>query len=200
MKWENDEIISIEHARRVGKLKHELKSLTVSVAVSCKIALILAIHDNAGDVKAGAKQAWDTLRDALSLRDYKGTKDNPLTDAEKQSATTYNTFHKSLERACTMFASYKHGSVEVLPVLDFALVMRDAEYNGSIDMNVALVNLDSEAKRRAALASKRIESLRENEQVEASRAAKQQFDAEVAKAVQAQLDAMKPASKKAANG
>lgn len=165
--WINDEMMSRSDAKLVGELKEQLKKLSKSVAESCKIALILAIYDNAGDIAAGYKTAWNLLQDEYDLRDYKGTRENPLSDAEKASKTAYNTYYQSLKRAAGLFGAYKYGNKTILATMDFSNVTRDAEFDGQLDMSICLANLDSEAKRRKVLAAKRIEQIREEEATEA---------------------------------
>jgi hypothetical protein len=187
MDWINNEQMTQEQAERIGRLKIELKGLTKSAAETVRIAVIGAIHAMGGDIDAGLAQVWSALREAYNLRQYKGSKDNPLTEAEKNATATYNTFYKALERTVGQFQSIHYGDVEVVQALTWDRIAIDVEYNGKLDMSVALVNFEQEMKRRKALAEKRIESIREKNDREAAARRGEERRAEIEQAVKEAL-------------
>lgn len=180
--------MDVEKAQEIGALKRKLKELNASVADTVRAFLIRGMWKGETDLNV-----WPDIAKAYNLHDYKATAGEQLETWQKDSATTYNTFHKAFERAVKTFAPLSYDGQTIVDKMDLASITRDSEYNGTLDMQVCLANWKSEVTRRKSIFDARVKVIQEREaQARAASAItltpaelQARIDSEIAKAMEA---------------
>lgn len=124
---------------------------------------------------------WKQYVELYNLQSVK----NPKTREERADKTRYNTFYVALDRVKKAFQPITYAGREVLPAINIADLWKDAEFNGSMNFDIVLLNLSNTIAHRNKIMKARIDQLDGEAHIARQIAEKERFDAAVAAAIAA---------------
>lgn len=98
---------------------------------------------------------WGQYVNLYSLRSVK----SPKTREERADKTRYNTMYAGLDRVRKAFLPVTYCGHEIMSALDVSKLWIDAEFNGSMNFEIVLMNLANETARRNKIIAARVEQL-----------------------------------------
>ena len=131
-------------------------------------------------------ELWNYYRSHYKLHSPK-----KVTSAEDRKAkTAYQTFSRGLRRVAEQFAPITFRGVEILPTIDPAALLENAEFNGEYDYRMILVNLLQTSEKRSKTAEIIVQRSLDSEQSEIQRQAIADNERLIAAQVEARIAKM----------